>query len=296
MSGSPTPNLPNPVTPPIAQVSDPFAAANLPALPARKEVVAVGDNHGCDPVLLKDDLAAAGVVDAAGKFNPAYPGVIVQIGDTVDRGRYSMEIFEYWRELQKQAPDQVVRLLGNHELYHLMGVPGLIRAGAIPGLQDALIDDIKSGKIAAAWAEGDVLYIHAGLDLDLYPEYMGKPLDFIVKDLNKRLVEAVDKIDRADPYANIDLLRNDALFSAGPAGNGYGGGIFWARQPIENTQFRQVVGHTPQKDGIKADPGLRVKYIDANRMRSERSPGEEGENARELMFNTEFDHSRRAKP
>jgi hypothetical protein len=275
-------------TEPVTSALSSAPALSTEALPQRAdiEVVAVGDNHGCNPQFLKDDLAAHGVLDLNGRFNPAYTGVVLQIGDTVDRGQYSREIYDFWRELQTQAPNQVIRLVGNHELYHIIGFPGIINASEIPGLQVDLIDDIKAGKLIVAWYERDVLYTHAGVDLTLFPEYSGRSLEFIANDLNRRLVEMVNKIDLSDPYHNYPLLETDPVFSSGPYGNGYMGGVFWARQPIENDQFRQVVGHTPQKDGIKADPGMRVKYIDANRARAEHKPGEEGENAREFMMNS----------
>lgn len=255
-------------------------------LSERRPVIAVGDNHGCNPQKLREDLAAVGALTPDGKINPNYQGKLLQIGDTVDRGPHSQEIFDYWRNLQRENPDRVVRLMGNHELYHLAGAPNMIRAEPIPGLQQKLREDILAGRIKAAWTEGDVLYTHAGVDLNKFPEYVGKSNKFIADDLNRRLREATAKMSPDTPGQNLEILNSDPIFATGSARDGHRGGIFWARQEIENSQFRQVVGHTPQPDGIIAEPGRRVKYIDAGRYAGEDGPPEVQRKARELMINT----------
>lgn len=246
----------------------------------RKKVIGFGDNHGCNPEFLKHDLMLVGAMALDGKLNPAFEGVLVQIGDVLDRGQWSKEIFLLWRELQDQAPDKVIRLLGNHDLYHLVGCPSRINASYIPGMQEMLIEDVLAGRIDAAWAEGDLLYTHAGLDLQHFAEYRDKTLRFIVGDLNRRFRDVVVEMKAGDPSGNYWVMEKDRIFSDD--------GIFWTRGDIENTQFRQVVGHTPQWDGIKAEPGMRVKYIDGGRVFDEDGSLGDRLRARNFLIGTDW--------
>jgi hypothetical protein len=245
--------------------------------------VALGDNHGCNVDNLFDDLRRVGALLSDMRIDPEFPGILIQVGDTVHRGAYSLEVFNFWRELQVLNPNRVVRLLGNHELYELVGCPQAINSEPVEGLQSMLIDDIMSGNIRAAWYERDVLYSHAGLDLGLFPEYRGRALEEITLDLNQRLLALTNLIDPSLGFQNLELLDQDPIFSAGPRGNGYGGGIFWARHDISNHEFRQVVGHTPQKDGIRESKDGRVKYIDVFRYAFEEKLPEVG---RQLALNS----------
>lgn len=263
-------------------------APRRPGVSPRVAVVGVGDNHGCDPRLLLEDLMQLKVVEAPGgkvakaHISPEYQGSLLQIGDVVDIGRYSREVFCLWRTLQESSPSQVVRLLGNHELAQLIGQPGYC-SRFIPDawLQTEIRKDVLDGELKAAWCEGDTLYVHAGLSLEHFPEYRGKDLQSIVDHLNLRLMKYAGKVRLDDPQFNEMLARRDAIFDTRT-------GIFWIRDLKDNPEFRQVVGHSPKPSGIIAGSGLRIKFIDAQRVDPETGLDRRNPLARQLMHNSVF--------
>ena len=245
----------------------PFSGGAL--IPGREPVLAMGDLHGCNPEILKRDLHRVGLVDIDGKWLNRRDYKFVQMGDLVDRGSHNLEVYDYMRELKLQAGDNLIRLVGNHDLYHIVGHPESIRALPIPGLQSRFLEDILSGQMVCAWSEYDTIYTHAGIDLKFFPEFKDEPPYEIVSQLNLRfrtsiakfavlLIEAKGDQDARDE-AESRLLKSDRIFDIK-------NGIFWTRSNISNDQFRQVVGHTPQRSGIRCRPGDRVKYIDAGRI------------------------------
>jgi serine/threonine protein phosphatase 1 len=55
------------------------------------------------------------------KFNPT-EDTLISLGDVMDRGAYSYEMFRYFYELKKQMGDQFVYIRGNHEQMFLDSV------------------------------------------------------------------------------------------------------------------------------------------------------------------------------
>ena len=213
--------------------------------PERIPVIGIGDLHGENPADLKSDMVEAGIIDTNGKWKTK--NTVVQIGDVTDRGKYSNELIDFLDEVQAGSNGNLVRVLGNHDLFHVMGQAPRIGATPDQNLTDKLKALVEQDKIVAAWSEGDVIYTHAGIDLNAFPEFKGMAVDKIVANLNERLKNAVTSNNYNDPIFNDN-------------------GIFWTRGNIENDQFRQVVGHTVQKEGVKHKPGQRVTYIDTGRI------------------------------
>ena len=69
-------------------------------------VMAVGDVHGQYEKLKK--------LMRRIKFDPAQD-ILVFLGDLIDRGPESLQCFDYVMHLQKQHPESVIYLMGNHE-------------------------------------------------------------------------------------------------------------------------------------------------------------------------------------
>jgi hypothetical protein len=86
--------------------------------PRCERIVAVGDVHG-GAEQFESILAAAGIVDEEGRWAGA-GACLVQVGDLVDRGRYSRQAMDLIRDLEAQAPGRVFSLLGNHEVLTLV--------------------------------------------------------------------------------------------------------------------------------------------------------------------------------
>lgn len=80
---------------------------SAPLAPGRP-VLAVGDVHGCAAAL--DALLARSVALRAA------PAALVLLGDMVDRGPDSRAVLIRARDMADTAPDDVICLMGNHEL------------------------------------------------------------------------------------------------------------------------------------------------------------------------------------
>jgi hypothetical protein len=113
---------PAPVAAPVAPAPPPPVAPAAPAAWDGRRIVAVGDLHG-DLNNAVATLAMMGVVDGSGRWAGG-DTVLVQTGDTVDRGPDSRAVLAWLRQLQAEAPaagGAVVALLGNHEVMNLRG-------------------------------------------------------------------------------------------------------------------------------------------------------------------------------
>lgn len=242
----------------------------------RFPVDALGDAHACSLEPLVHDLVKARVIKPDLTWHPNFSGKFIQMGDTVDRGPSGVGVYLLFERLQQNDPSKIDRLIGNHEIAHLFGYENAIGAPSLPGFRAKLINDILCGRVLAATVEGDTIYTHAGIDIDLFPEFQDlKPLQ-IADELNFRLQIAALTQQEIDPIFNQKR------------------GIFWKRAEygasLASTSFRQVVGHTPQPHGIIALPGLRVKYIDAGRVFAELGyRGFDKEWGRQMMLNTQHD-------
>jgi hypothetical protein len=137
-------------------------------------VVAIGDLHADLPQALAV-LQMAGVVDPAGHWTGGET-ILVQTGDTTDRGPDSKEVLELLIRLQPEAEaagGQVIALLGNHEVMNLRGdwryvSPGDIADfGSPEARQAALLPTAELG----AWLRardvvgqvGDTIFVHGGV-------------------------------------------------------------------------------------------------------------------------------------
>lgn len=87
-----------------------------------RRIVAIGDVHGSIEGLVTM-LQRARLIDADRRWIGA-DAVLVQVGDTIDRGPADLEVLDLLMALEEQAPAQggrVIVLLGNHEVMNLHG-------------------------------------------------------------------------------------------------------------------------------------------------------------------------------
>ena len=92
------------------------------AAPPSRRIVAVGDLHG-DLEAALAVLQLAGVVDAEGAWSGG-DALLVQTGDTTDRGPRSKGVMDLVMRLEAEAPKaggEVIALRGNHEVMNLVG-------------------------------------------------------------------------------------------------------------------------------------------------------------------------------
>jgi hypothetical protein len=107
-------------------------------------VVAVGDIHGGYDAFV-NILLQTGIIDEDLVWRDDR-ACLVQLGDVVDRGPRSREVLDFLIDLQRQAPQRVHPLLGNHEA---MNITGDLRYVSL-GEYAAFVKEEPAGERAAA--------------------------------------------------------------------------------------------------------------------------------------------------
>jgi serine/threonine protein phosphatase 1 len=155
--------------------------------------------------------------------------MLVQLGDLVDRGNYSPETVELCRQLSSDFPAQTVFLLGNHDwgMAEYLGPQGPYRAWLSWGGRGTLLQYQQHRRwlaLHAAWLAERPLYWKSEHVLFSHAGF-------------------AEVLDPFDPNSSD--------------------GVLWCRSPLRNTGQRQVVGHTPTRDGLpRFDPAANAYYLD----------------------------------
>jgi hypothetical protein len=255
----------SPAPTPAAPPSPAAPAAAAPATPEIEEparVVAIGDLHGDVDASLAV-LRLAGLVDGAGKWTGGTT-ILVQTGDTTDRGPDSRGVLDLLRRLGPEAEaagGRVVPLLGNHEVMNTRGDWRYVSEGDLASFggeharRRALSADGDYGRwlstLDAVAQVGGTVFCHGGVR----PEWAEKGLD------------AINRGVRTSMFAKDDAA---VLGPDGP---------LWYRGYVQDDEpsacptlgralealgaRRMVVGHTTRKDGrIEVRCGGRLAVID----------------------------------
>lgn len=115
-----------------------------------KRIYAMSDIHG-HLDLLKENME---LIDLNNKEN-----MLVFLGDYLDRHNYeNIKVLEYIYALEKEYSDQVVTLMGNHELYFLED----IQNGVINVPNQELVKWVK--KLTYYYETESQIFVHAGID------------------------------------------------------------------------------------------------------------------------------------
>jgi len=231
--------------PPVLLLLSCAIASEAPSPPQR--IVAVGDLHG-DLDNAMAALALTGVIDEQGRW-AGENTVLVQTGDTTDRGPDSAELLDLMRRLSEEATragGRVVPLLGNHEVMNLHGDWRYVDPGDVAhfgGVEPRKAAFGKDGQYGS-WLRtlditqkvGDTVFAHGGVT----PDYASRGVDGI---------NALARSSWADPRAPV-----------------YGSdGPLWYRGYVLDDEKdacprlsraldtlsakRMVVGHTTRRDG-----------------------------------------------
>jgi serine/threonine protein phosphatase 1 len=152
-------------------------------LPPGERVYAIGDVHGCLDRLVALHEAIAEDIAA----RPAENTTLVHLGDYVDRGCDSAQVIDWLINRPPVPADNIVNLMGNHELMMLSAVAGLDPEAAglwmVNGGADSLLSwGISCAVAPAQWATriprqhliflrdlalshriGPYLFVHAGI-------------------------------------------------------------------------------------------------------------------------------------
>lgn len=246
-----------------------------------KRIIAIGDVHGSLDGLL-EDLFHANVTTTAKtcEWKPQSQDgtLVVQVGDIVDRGPQALEAYQCIKHLQETASGyngEVVRLLGNHELWWLTGVFYKRNAKTdtrenVMAIVRMLVDDIMTGLVVGAYvhriSDVPVMFVHAGFSPAYYNHLQStsttrkddKPLlsspnptpEELALYVNGVLNETTVGCEHFPCYKTY----TDEVFGAGPDRGGTGvGGPLWTDFSILQQadelgtgpqDFVQVVGHS----------------------------------------------------
>ncbi len=240
----------------------------------QKRRIVVGDVHG-EIGGFQEILENAGLINRGSWSGGS--DILIQTGDVIDRGPYSLEAVDLLRRLQGEAaPDggEVIRLCGNHELMILQGCFWFADHYDPQPLAKVLKEEIMRDNVLASYTDGEWLYTHAGLRSairDIFVDEMnaGKP------GLRSGTIDLFLLSDRINAIFR-DAVRDDfpephPIFYVGPdrGGDDPYGGIFWCDfssiSPSEEaSKIPQIFGHTPtRKSGVRTARRASLINIDA---------------------------------
>ncbi len=260
-----------------------------------KRRIVIGDVHG-ELAGLKEILLHAGLINDGDSWTGG-GSLLIQVGDVIDRGQYSLECIGLLRSLQNQAPEaggQVVRLCGNHELMLLQGHYDYTNFSNPASLAREIRDEVAAKTIAASFSDGSRLYTHAGLrsavriavqDQSGAKTAVGCSTRGGLKKLSDRLNNIFISSLKAEDLENHPIFHVDRV----RGGRHEIGGIFWGdytliEGSIHAHDIPQIFGHTPtRKNSVNHCRGLKLIDIDTgmcrvyggNRVYLEIGPGAE---------------------
>jgi hypothetical protein len=112
-----------------------------------ERVVAVGDLHGGYDAFVTI-LRETDLVDRELRWQDER-ACLVQLGDVVDRGARSRHILDLLIDLQRQAPDRVSALLGNHEVMNIIGDLRFVDEGEFAAFADEETAEERNAALTA---------------------------------------------------------------------------------------------------------------------------------------------------
>ncbi|MBR5151516.1 MAG: metallophosphoesterase [Elusimicrobiaceae bacterium] len=243
-----------------------------------RKFIAVGDVHGQFEGFVKI-LRHAGLLDAQHHWCGGH-NRLLQIGDILDRGPFSLKVDSLLDKLQIEAEAQggeIIRLVGNHELEIMMEnylISEFQREQAIQ-IREKLIGQVLSGDLKAAYAYKGFLFTHAGVTHKLLRIFSLQLEDPNAANLailiNLIFKESIKHAFFKHPIFNISLSRK---------GPDRFGGIFWedledlVHSYPQGSPVWQVLGHTPVQtmvidrvlNMIVLDVGMhrKLQYLEIN--------------------------------
>ncbi len=248
-------------------------------LTTHKRRIVVGDIHG-ELEGLKEILNHAGLIDSHGTWSGG-DSQLIQTGDVIDRGLYSLECIDLLRQLQKEAigdGGKVIRLCGNHELMLIHGDFRYVNFNEPNTLVNELKVEIAQGNVLASYSDGERLYTHAGLRSAIRESLVAE----MMLEKQSSNISDIDLFYLSDHINNIfrgcvesgDLDQHPIFYVGFERGGDVPvGGIFWCdfskiSPSMEAWKIPQIFGHTPTgTNSIKSAQGLKLIDIDAGMCR-----------------------------
>jgi serine/threonine protein phosphatase 1 len=213
----------------------------------------IGDIHGCYYIFQK-------LLD---KFWDSEKELLIQVGDIIDRGKFSPETVSYCKKLSLKFPNNVIFLKGNHEfemIEHYYNGPNenwLRQCGKetikqYESTQVNIEEDIRwFSKMPLYWSNEKVFVSHAGIAKDCI-----NPLDEIkhrsvlwnrdeLKNIGKLQVIGHTPCEEDEPF--YDEKSNTWNIDTG---SGYGGNLTALRLSTEGNLLEIIKIKTLKKDSL----------------------------------------------
>jgi hypothetical protein len=248
------------------------------------KTIFISDTHGFFGAwtgLLQD----LGLIDAEFNWIAGSKVRLIHVGDHTDRGEDSVGLYRLIKSYQTQlGPEQVVRLVGNHDLQYLGGPECGWENLIARELSEEMRQDVLDGTLKFAHEfeadDGSWLCVHAGLDAQ-WRDYHAMSITDAVEAINKAGVEYVENNGMSRKHRVIDGI-----------GASRGGGGSWGPQGVTWCDYwmdlrtneaafmhRQIVGHTIQPRGVAVSPsgrfwGINVHYDHAQALVYDHATGE----------------------
>ncbi len=219
-----------------------------------RKLIAVGDVHGQFEGFVKI-LRHAKLINAQHHWCGGHSR-LVQIGDILDRGPFSLKVDALLDQLQTEAlaaGGEVIRLVGNHELELMMEnylISEFNREQAAQ-IRAKLIGQVLAGDLKAAYAYKGFLFTHAGVTRKLMRIFKLQLDDLNASNLailiNLIFKESIKHSFFKHPIFNISISRR---------GPDRFGGIFWEDlgdlidSYPQGSPVWQVIGHTPVENVV----------------------------------------------
>ncbi len=121
----------------------------------QRRIIAIGDIHGAYDALV-DILKATEIIDKKKRWIGG-DTILVQTGDYMDRGTGTQKVLELLIDLEAQAPKhggEVITLLGNHEVFNLIGVYKDVTHEILHTFEDRRSSQRRE-RLCRAWSTGE---------------------------------------------------------------------------------------------------------------------------------------------
>ena len=230
-----------------------------------RKLIAVGDVHGQFEGFVKI-LRHAKIINSQHHWSGGR-NRLVQIGDILDRGPFSLKVDALLDQLQAESladGGEVVRLIGNHELELIMEnylISEFNREQAAQ-IRSKLIGQVLAGDLKAAYAYKGFLFTHAG----------------VTSKLMRIFKLQIDQLNAANLATLINLIFKESIkheffkhpifnISISRQGPDRFGGIFWEdledllNSYPQGSPIWQVIGHTPVEN-VAVDRVMNMVALD----------------------------------
>ena len=214
-----------------------------------RKLFAVGDVHGQYEGFVKI-LLHANLMNTRHHWCGGH-NRLVQMGDILDRGPFSLKVDALLDKLQMEAADaggEVVRLVGNHELELMMEnyLISEFNREVAAEIRSKMIGQVLAGDLKAAYAYKEFLFTHAGVTrklMHIFKLQVDTPnAANLAMLINLIFKESIKHAFFKHPLFNISISRR---------GPDRFGGIFWedledlVKSYPQGNPLWQVIGHTP---------------------------------------------------